>query len=384
MEQQINRPIRVLHVLGSLDQGGIENFIINVYRSIDRSKIQFDFALTLGKGGFFEPEILSMGGRVFYFKPVASQRRYPYICENITRIINEYGPFDVIHSHAYFASGFILKSASHRIPIRIAHAHNAYAGQSYTLRRSLFEHTSRYLLWKYGTHLLGCSNDACKYLYGQKASTPSHTRKVEIIPNGIKTDQFKYSEHKRAAIRSELQIPMDSYVIGTIGRLSKEKNHLFLVDLFYELHKRERNSYLLIVGDGPFYEEMLHKIQDLKIESFVRLTGMRSDTPALYSAMDIFVMPSFYEALGISLIEAQASGLPCFISERVPMEGIVLKQQVQSISLSEPPPHWADQILMKRHTKRNMDAVDQVEAVYDVKKTVQKLEQLYLGLTIPT
>lgn len=361
-------PIRVLHVFGALNPGGVETLVLNVYRCIDRSKIQFDFALTQGVKSLFDDEVVEMGGRPFYF----DQKRS--MMDNLSDILENHGPFQAVHSHVYFYSGAVLRNASrHNIPIRISHAHNTYFGQVYTIKRRIYEWLMRRMILHYATDLLGCSTDACKFVFGPGCMRDT---RCSILYNGFDVKAFQFREEDRDRIRKEYRLS-DKIVVGHVGRFEDQKNHLQLVEQFAALHRICPNTSLLLVGRGSLMETVRQKCEKLGIADSVVMAGAQKNPAEYLSAMDVFLFPSLYEGLGSALIEAQANGLHVITSKDVVPKDIDVTGNATFVSLKASPETWAEAI--QCHIGRNNpdDANAIVYKLYDIKVITEKLISIY-------
>lgn len=364
-------PIRVLHVFGALNPGGVETLVLNVYRCIDRTKIQFDFALTQGVKSLFDDEVVAMGGRPFYFDQNRS------MMQNLSNILEHYGPFQAVHSHVYFYSGAILQNASrHKIPVRIAHAHNTYFGQSYTIKRRLYEWLMRKMILYYATDLLGCSTDACEFVFGPGCMQDPRCR---ILNNGFDVKAFHFCEEDRNRIREEHKLS-DKIVVGHVGRFEDQKNHLQLVEQFAALHRMRPNTALLLVGRGSLMEKVKQKCEQLGIADSVVMAGAQKRPAAYLSAMDVFLFPSLYEGLGSALIEAQANGLSVITSADVVPEDIDVTGNATFVSLNASSEIWAEAVLAHIGRKNPDDANAIVCKTYDIKVITEKLLFIYEGM----
>lgn len=363
--------IRVLHVFNCFDQGGIENFLMNVYRKIDRSKIQFDFAFIRNKKGCFDNEVKDMGGNIYFFD--SDKISFFNFRRNLTRIIKDYGPFDVIHSHIYFFSGFVLSVAKKcNVPIRISHSHETKKGRKETVIRKLYEKYMRYLILKNATNLLCCSKMAGEYVFGKNA-------KFDVLYNGIDVHNFAFSNVQRAQIRSDLGINSETKIIIHVGRFADQKNHGFLIDAFNIYHTNNPNSYLLLIGDGAEKNEIDRKIDDYKLGKRVIIKSNIYNPSPYYSAADIFAFPSKYEGMGIVTIEAQTSGLPSLLSSEITREvGVTPLAKFLDI---HNPELWAEEMLNANNNNNRSNAYKAIEnSSFDILKTVAKLTNIYMGL----
>jgi len=259
------------------------------------------------------------------------------------------------------------------VPIRIAHSHNT---------ESEGNHLAKIYKWYMGnyvrrsaTHLYACSLEAAKWLFGNRSN------QVHILRNGIETDKFQYSPDNRSTIREELEIHDDTFVIGHVGRFSKQKNHLFLLDIFAKVYKELPNSILILVGDGIRRGEIIQRIRELNIQKQVKILGVRQDIPALLQAFDTFVFPSFHEGLPVTLVEAQGAGLPCVISDRITTEVDMNLGLVQSLALTDKST-WTDCIvnIARKRQARNISREALLEQGYDIKQIAKQTESSYLML----
>lgn len=366
---------RVLHIFAEFNQGGIENMIMNIYRNINRNLIQFDFALTAGKKGVFDDEVLSRGGRIFYFSNPEKKTIVNYT-KNLTNIIKNNGPFVAVHSHCYFFSGYILMIAKFcRVRKRIAHAHDVYKGQKLTIKRKYFEKLSQFIINIFATERLGCSNDACIYVFGSNCFSKGNTY---VLNNAIDTNRFVFNEDKRQEIRKKFGLS-NKFVLCHVGRFVKQKNHNFLLDVFEKVHSYYLQSELLLVGDGPLRVEIFNKIKEMKLDNCVVMLGNRSDIGNILQAVDLFIFPSLYEGLGIPIIEAQASGLHCIISSDLIPKEVYITDLVEGISLGADKSKWVELILKYRNGYIRENRKAEIEAAgFDISCTTKKLTEMYM------
>lgn len=365
----MSEPIRVLHIFGALNPGGVETLVMNIFRCIDREKVQFDFALTQGKKSFFDDEVLSLGGRIFYFDAGKSMQ------ENLSEIFETKGPFRVMHSHVYFYSGLVLRNAKkHNIPVRIAHAHNTSFGQVYTLKRRAYEWLMRKLILQNATDMLGCSVDACEFVFGEGCMDDP---RCSVMYNGFDVGAFKYNTESRDRIRKQYGIE-GKLVVGHVGRFEDQKNHTRLVELFAEIYKKRTDAVLLMVGRGSLMDSIKEKSKALGIYEACVFAGAQKDTPSYYSAMDVFLFPSLYEGLGSVLIEAQASGLHVITSKTVVPKDIDVTGNAAFVPLEAEAADWAQAVLSAAGRKDEADANSKVMEKYDIHKVTDGLCDIYL------
>lgn len=298
--------IRVLHIVPNMNSGGLETFIMNVYRNIDRNKFQFDFLEHYQEKSFYDSEIQSLGGKIYHFSLRDDNNIFKYIIK-INKFFKNHNEYKVIHCHMESIGSLVFIIAKiHGIKIRIGHAHTN------SFNKNLKGYVKRFLslFFKYTTTInFACSNEAGRYLFKNK--------KYIVIPNGINFQKFKFNKNKRIKLRKEYNLE-DKFVIGHVGRMDDSKNQLFLIDVFNQYQKFNNNSMLILVGDGEFKNKILKKISKLNIENKVLLLGIRNDVNDLLSMFDVFAFPSKFEGLGICLIEAQINGLMTLTSENIP------------------------------------------------------------------
>lgn len=362
--------LRVLQVFSKLGRGGAETMIMNYYRNIDRSQIQFDFLVQYPDKETYEDEIESLGGKIYRIDPIRKVGPYKYKKE-LYNFFQKH-PYQIIHSHRDEMSGLVLKEAYRaNIPIRIAHSHTSVA--QYNFLESQLKNIYKKMIHKYATHRLACSTTAGEWMYlGDK---------YKILKNAIQTEIFKFSPLKRKKMRKEFNILDNHFIIGHVGNFTYPKNHEFLVDIFYEIQKTENNTILFLVGDGPLRGKIENKVKKLGMSNKVIFAGERSDVSDLMQLMDVFVFPSRFEGLGIVLIEAQAAGLPCLASEKVIPNEVKVTELLKFVDLKDPPDIWAKEILEHGKLCRQKNSAKEVQnAQYDIKENSIELIRFYKSL----
>lgn len=364
--------IRVLHMapFGGGSQGGIESLLMNIYRKIDRSKIQFDF-LTYGDPSYFSEEIESLGGRVYR---LTSRKENPVKAYMETKhfMQKQGGNYRFLHLHLCSASNILPLKLNCKIPLVIAHAHSSAAlgGVAGLLHR----YNQRYLL-SHSDFLLSCSDLAAIHMYGKKYN---EDKRYLFLPNAIFLEPYKFSERVRGSVRNEFAISDDEVLYGYVGRLEKVKNTPFLINILSELLKRQTKAKMLIVGDGAEKDVLLHKAQMLKLEDKVMITGARKDVDRLLQAMDCFVSASHVEGFPVSVVEAQAAGLPCVVSDAITRQ-VNITDLVGFAPDSGTAEQWAE-ILMKKtvSTDRAFYWKQLSQSPFNICEMVKMLEYLYL------
>lgn len=360
-------PIRVLQVVTYMQRGGLETMLMNYYRNIDRSKVQFDFLVHRDFEADYDQEILELGGKIHRL-PVLNPFGPDYL-KKLDQFYKEHPEYKIVHSHLDCLAGIPLKYAKKNgVPVRIAHAHNSNQTKNLKYPIKLF---CRRNITKNANHLFACSEEAGKWMF-QGAS-------FEILHNAIDAQQYIYNPLSRQKVRKEFGFGEDTLVIGHIGRFMPQKNHSFILDIFAEVLKYKSNSRLLLVGEGDLEQEIRKKAAVLNIDAKIIFTGLRSDVPDLLQAMDVFLLPSLYEGLPLVIIEAQAAGLPCLISDKVPIECEKTKGLIQPNSLNSSVECWAKMVVnLTKDGRRNTFEEIKV-AEFDIRENAKKLETFYLA-----
>lgn len=347
---------RVLHIVGKMNRGGQETFIMNLFRSINRENVMFDFVVSTDEKGDYDNEICNLGGKIYHVTPKSKNifRNYKQIKQIVKK--NKYYIVERHTSNSYvFIDLFAAKRGGAKT--RIAHSHNTSDNHSFIHR------LCQPLLNKYTTARFACSTEAGEWLFGKKS--------FEIISNAIDIKNYVYSPEIRAKQRKLLDINDNQFVIGTVGRLNKQKNPKFILDIFYQIYLKEPNSIFIWIGVGELEGVIKEKIRSLNLQDHVKMLGLKNNVSELYQAMDAFLLPSLFEGLPVVGIEAQASGLPCFISDTVTDE-IEVTDLVQFISFDKKATYWAEKVLEAKQVKRKNMLENIKKANYDINKLAKK------------
>ena len=358
--------------------GGIETVIMEIYRNINRERIQFDFLCDHNSPPLaFEDEIKTLGGRVFRImysesESLLKSRR----C--LKRFFEEHPEITAVHVHANFPYAFPLKYAKKAgIDLRIIHSHNSFGTDKRKgrireiidgARKKQIEHQIK----KYPSLYLACSDLAAKYMF--------KNRDYIWIKNGINIDSFKYNEETREKYRKELGIEQDTTVIGFIGRYREQKNPLYLLEIFKEYLNTDDKAILLMVGIGPMQEVIDNKIEELELKNNVVQLGKREDIINIYQVFDVFLLPSINEGLPVVLVEAQTAGVECFISDTITKQ-VDITDLIHYYSIKKAPEEWAKYMNEKLNKKndRSKYAEEVMRQGFDMKDVVEELEKIYLS-----
>ena len=357
---------RILFIMGNMGLGGAETHIMKVYRKIDREKYQFDFVLNIVEKCYYEEEILKLGGKVYRVTP-KSKSIFKNYCD-IKKIVSD-NKYNVVFKCGEHALSWteMLAAKNGGAANRIMRSTNTKAGESKF--NNIVHYVSRNVLSKLVTKKVAPSKEAAKWLFGEK-----NCNNVTHINNGVDIAYYAFDEDIRNKKRTEFNIPDGSIVVGHVGRFNEQKNHRFLIDIFYKFHVKNPDSYLLLVGDGPLKEEIAEKISKYDISANVIFTGNRSDVNELYSAMDLFVFPSFYEGMPNTVIEAQANGLKCFVADTITRDANITNR-VEYCALDDAD-HWID-IIEKEGFERYDPQKSFKDAKYDIQSVVEDYMKVF-------
>ena len=372
-EEGMKKNLNILYVNGGLmDRGGISSVMMNYYLHFTDKKIKIDFVGHGYGNGERDKEIIKNGDKVFNIPPKSKNIFLNYI--KLKKIMKS-GKYDIVHSHADSGNAYILKIAKKcGIPIRISHSHNT----NYTINnkiRILWNEIQKKEIKKYATDLWACSSEAARWLYGSKE------KNVKIIHNAIETKKFCFSQLKREGIRKKYNIK-DDFVIGIVGRLDYQKNHDFILKVMKEYLIKDNEAKLMIVGDGKLRESLKKKIEELGIKKNIIFVGQVQNVFDFYNAFDVLVMPSLFEGLPVSAIEAQASGLSCLISNKVTRE-VDLGYNLKYLDITKIKP-WVEEL---NEIKKNKQKREKKEAYfyiqkagYDIQEEAEKVQKIYWNL----
>lgn len=365
-------PIRVLHVLGNTQLGGAESRIMDLYRHIDRSRVQFDFLVHTNAEGHFDKEIAELGGRIFRVPRFRIYNIFAYK-KALREFFKEHHEFKAVQGHITSSASVYLPAAKKAgIPITIAHARSA--GVDKGMKGSLTRWMRRNLS-KRTDYMFTCSRLAGISVFGKKAVEEG---KTVFIPNAIDCRAFDYNPEKREEMRKELGIA-DKYVIGHVGRFHYAKNHEYLLQVFAKLceNKEDEREYVLILlGEGSGMEKAKNIAAELGIENKVYFLGNHSNVYDYYQAMDYFVYPSRFEGLPGTVVEAQSAGLLCAMSDSI-CEEVAVTDLVHVMSIEEEPVKWADYIRSTAEYERKGHVAEMQKAGFDVNAQAEIMMKFY-------
>ena len=363
---------RVLHVLGSVGIGGAETFVMNLYRNIDRSIVQFDFLLHFHEEKSYEKEIKDLGGRIFYI-PHITEVGYLRYRKALADFFREHPGYNIIHSHINETSEIVLKEAKKSgIPIRIAHSHSSYP--KYNLIVKIIKGLLKFQLTHNATHYFACGERAAKWLFGKK-----NVSNVKIVRNGIDIDKFANDNNEVSELRTQLGIKDGTLVIGNVGRFNPPKNHDYMIDVFAEVKEVNNDSVLLLADDGSLRGRIEEKASRLGLKDSIKFLGIRDDIHVILKLFDVFIMPSLYEGFPVTLIEAQASGLMCIVSDRISREVDLGLGLLEFLPLGKKYiDDWARKVALSGKRKKNT-INESVIREFDIKEIAFEIQSFYIA-----
>lgn len=357
-------PIRILHIVTYMGRGGLETFLMNCFRHIDREKVQFDFLVHRDFRADYDDEIEALGGKIYRLPRLNPFS--PAYHKALMEFFGKHPEYKIVHSHLDCMSAIPLAAAKKcGVPVRIAHSHNS--NQDKNLKYIL----KRYYMTKIpgvATHFFACSKMAGDFMFPGQS--------VFLVNNGIETERFAFNPIVREEVRAELALG-DALVVGHVGRFMPQKNHDFLIDVFACVHERNRNTKLVLVGEGPLESQIRQKVQDLGLTDAVIFLGVRADVERILQAMDVFILPSLYEGLALTSVEAQTAGLHCVFSDSVSRE-CQMTDLIHFLPLNRDLTVWAKEILTVNKQTRVSMAQEIAAAGYDIRETSAWLQRFYL------
>lgn len=368
---------KVLIINKTLEYGGSEFVAVRLQRALDPEKFEFTYCVRGNEKGPIEDDVLKTGVRVIHQPDdkLSYLKSYKFYLDLFKK-----EHFDIVHSHLLFYSGIVLAAAKKRhIKVRVAHSHFSQPLTGYNSKVKLFiskiyRNVMRLILGVSATTIIGCSKSSGEFLAGKKL----FSKKGTVLNNGIDTKKYSFNLETRIKIRNELSIPQDSVILGHIGHFYSVKNQRFLLEIFKKYLEKNKDSVLLLVGDGEDRELLLDKIEKLSIKENVILAGFRNDIPELLSAMDCFVFPSLHEGFPLALIEAQASKLACVVSDTVTRD-TMLNSNFSFASLKSGCDVWCEEINRVMSVDRESVSTENVTENFDIKNIAKELEKIYLN-----
>ena len=368
-----NEILHVLHVFGKLNRGGAESRVMDLYRNVDRTKVQFDFMQHTTRVCDFQPEIEQLGGKVYHVPPFRFWNYFSY-CKAWKQFIRGHPEIRIVHGHMTSTASIYLPIVHKKGVFTIAHSRNAGVDKGIKgkltkfLRRNLTEKCDR---------CFACSKLAGEAVFGKEAMEQGN---VTIIPNAIDAARFTFDPEVRKQKREELHIQPEEFLIGEVGRFDPQKNQKYAVEILAECRKKNFPAKLILIGEGPLMETVRQQVEELQLQEYVIFTGLQKNVVPFYQAMDFFLLPSFYEGLPGVAVEAQASGLRGILSDAITTE-TAMTSLMEFRNVQEPAEVWADRIMACGHYERQNTLKEMQEAGFDVKNLAKRLQDFYLRVS---
>ena len=361
---------RLLCIVSNMNAGGAETFLMKLYRSLDRSKYQMDFIVAIEEKGFYDDEIVSLGGRIFHVLP-KSKGFFKNFKEIVTIVRkNKYQSVLRVSQHSLSALDLFAAKlgGAKKLAFRSSNTNTTDASK----KEILLHKICLFMPQVFANIKLAPSTEAAEFLFGKGCIQRG---KAQILHNALDLNIYCYDETGREQIRKDFGITEDTMVVGHIGRFMKQKNHSFLINVFNEIYKKDQKSKLLLVGKGELESQIKAQVKKQGLQNNVIFCGVRSDIPQLLSAMDVFVFPSFYEGMPNTVIEAQATGLPCVISDTITKEADVTGN-VKYMTLKDSYKKWADSAVEAAKQVRSNGADKMRDKGYDIKNVTEQFIKL--------
>lgn len=366
----MNKPIRVLQVFARMDRGGAETMIMNLYRSIDRNKVQFDFIVHTQDKCVFDDEIRDLGGNIYAVPKYTGKNHFEYV-KSWKQLFKEHPEHKIIHGHVRSTASIYLTIAKKSNLLTIGHSHSTSNSVGVS---SIVKFLLQLRIRKVGDYLFACGEEAGKWLYGKSVIDQPN---FFILNNGINPNEYRFDAQIRNKIRMKYNLK-NKFVIGHVGRFSEEKNHEFIIDVFNEVYKLNNDSILLLIGEGHLKRGIESKVNKLGLNHNIMFLGLQSNVNELLQGMDVYFMPSKFEGLPVTMIEAQASGIHSIISDSITSE-VMITDLVKFLSLDMSPTLWAKNILELNKEHRRLDKTQDItDSGYDVNKNAKFMAEFYV------
>lgn len=357
-------PIRIAQIMGKLWAGGVETVVFNYYRQMDKDKVQFDFFYDADSTVDFPQELRDMGAGSYEVPPY---QNLPAYIQTLRKYFRK-NDYLFVHSHINSLSVFPLYAAwREKVPIRIAHNHSVPGGNE--TKRNLLKNVLKHFSHLFSTDYFACSEMAGRWLFGKKSFEEN---KVKVVRNAVDFDKFRSASDEKLNLQKKYNLK-DKFVVGHVGRFCYPKNHLFLLDVFKQIKKRQENAVLILVGDGELHNQIVKEINEKKLADDVILVGNVSDPEKYYRLFSVLILPSWFEGLSLATIEAQISGVPSLISTAIPSEAII-SDACQYMELTDSAEKWAEEAL--KLSERTVQ-LNSFSREYDIKKAAPQLLEWY-------
>jgi glycosyltransferase involved in cell wall biosynthesis len=366
------RPIKILHVVYAMNTGGVESWLMNIYRKLDKNKVQFDFLVNTQEKAFFDDEIRELGGQIYHAGALSSPLK---IYSSAKKLMSE-NSYSAVHCHNVENAAPVLKAAIDcRVPNRIYQSHNDLNSklQHLSLFKKAYLYISRKVALKYSTKFLAVSKSAGDSLFDGCD--------YQMLSLGIDVEKFNTNQNNCIS-KAEFGLSDEHFIVGHVGRFDTQKNHQFLVKIAKDLISLNPNTRILLIGKGVLEQKIRDQITKEKLDDYFVFTGLRNDVPEIMQCvMDAFLFPSLFEGLGLVLVEAQAAGLPIVCSDVIPDEAIVNAELVKKVSLSKTSKVWADELIERYKQNPGYDKTKAYKIIrnsaFNLNNTIKILEEIW-------
>lgn len=364
--------LRVLQMIGGLNIGGAQSLVMNLYEAIDREAVQFDFIIDEPEHTTFAEKVRSMGGNI-YVLPKFNGKNLMAVRRAWDQFFRDHRGYRILHSHVRSYASLYLPIAKKHGLQTIIHSHNTSNGQGIAaVGKAMLQYPLRFQ----ADYFFACSDAAGEWLFGKKTLSKKN---FHVLQNAVDIEKYRFNPNTRLQIRKDFGVTNSTTVYGHIGRLTEAKNHSFLLDVFREIHTQKSDSVLLIVGDGELHVSIEERVHDLDLTDSVKLLGARSDPEKLLQAMDCFLFPSKWEGLPLSVVEAQAAGLPCFVSDAVTKE-VDLSELITYLPIDHGPEVWTNAVCAASLERKDVGKKI-ADAGFDVHKQAEWIKNFYLSVS---
>lgn len=358
----------ILQIAAHLTIGGAEKVARDIGMYANPEEYETHYVIFDEDIGDYGREVIEKGCKIFKFREPSED--YGEYFRELKKLMAKY-PYTAVHAHTMFSIGWVMLAAKQmNIPVRVSHAHSALIDGN-SIVKNIYEFAMRRLILNYSTDLVACGEKAGERLYGKAA----YNKRGNLILNGIDTESFRFSQEKRDSLRKQLNL-QDKFILGHTGRLAEVKNQSFLIELMPEILKKREDAVLLLLGDGNDRKMLEEKVAALNLKDKVIFSGSVCNVQDYLNAMDVFAFPSLYEGMPLSILEVQANGLPCVISDTVPPD-VFLTDLIHPLSLNDSKNKWIETIVSVQRNNMKDYPQELKYAGFDLETAMKKVYSIY-------